>query len=104
MTTQLDLPDWRLQYEKGVPGTVEIPDIPLYHILDNSAARYPNSTAIHLLLKYLNFGMEIGSKMSYAEVKNANDRFAAALYHLGVRQGDRVALMMPNIPQQILAY
>src|SRR5436190_113387 len=95
MTTQPDLPDWRLQYEKGVPSTVEIPDIPLHRILDNSAARYPNNTAIHLLLKYLKYGLEIGSKMSYAELKNSSDRFATALAQLGVRQGDRVALMMP---------
>jgi long-chain acyl-CoA synthetase len=104
MTNQPGLPDWRLQYEKGVPHSVEIPDIPLYRILDNTAAHYPNSPALHLLLKYLNFGLEIGSKMSYREVKAATDRFAAALYKLGVRQGDRVALMMPNLTQQALAY
>lgn len=104
MTTQPDLPDWRLQYEPGVPHSVEIPDIPLYRVLDNTAARFPRSTAIHLLLKYLKFGLEIGSKMSYAEVKEATDRFAAALHKLGVRQGDRVAIMLPNLPQQIIAY
>jgi long-chain acyl-CoA synthetase len=42
--------------------------------------------------------------MSYAEVKEATDRFAAALYKLGVRQGDRVAIMLPNLPQQTIAY
>lgn len=104
MTTQPDLPDWRLQYEKGVPHSVEIPDIPLYRILDNTAARYPNSNAIHFLLKYLKFGLEIGSTMTYTEVKQTTDRFAAALHKIGVRQGDRVALMMPNLPQQVLAF
>ncbi len=104
MTTQTDLPDWKLQYEKGVPHAVEIPDIPLYGVLDDTAARYPNSQAIHFLLKYLKFGLEIGARMTYAEVKIATDRFAAALHKLGVRQGDRVALMMPNIPQQVIAY
>jgi long-chain acyl-CoA synthetase len=87
-----------------VPHTVEIPDIPLHHILDESAKLYPNSPAIHFLLKYLKFGLEIGSRMTYAQTKEATDRFAAALHKLGVRQGDSVALMMPNIPQQILAF
>src|SRR5690606_9792510 len=87
-TTQVDLPDWKLQYEKGVPHSVEIPDIPLYRILDDSALRYPNNGAVHFLLKYLKFGLEIGSSMTYAEVKTATDRFAAALHQLGVRQGD----------------
>ena len=104
MTTLTDLPDWKLQYEKGVPHTVEIPDMPLYRLLDETAALYPNNPAVHFLLKYLKFGFEIGSKMTYAELKRTTDRFAAALYKLGVRQGDRVALMMPNIPQQIIAY
>ena len=104
MTTQLDLPDWKLQYEKGVPHSVNIPAVPLYRILDDSAERYPNSQAIHFLLKYLKFGLEIGSRMTFAEVKQNTDRFAAALHKLGVRQGDRVALMMPNTPQQVLAF
>jgi long-chain acyl-CoA synthetase len=104
MTTLPDLPDFHLHYEEGVPHSVEIPDIPLYRILDDNAARYPHSAALHLVLKHLKFGLEVGSKMSYAEVKSATDRFAAALYKLGVRQGDRVALMLPNIPQQVIAY
>jgi long-chain acyl-CoA synthetase len=103
-TSALSLPDWTLQYEKGVPATVEIPDIPLHRILDDSAARFPHNPAIHFLLKYLSFGLEIGSRMNYTEVKEATDRFANALHKLGVRQGDRVALMMPNTPQQILAF
>jgi long-chain acyl-CoA synthetase len=104
MTTQIELPDWTLQYEKEVPKNVDIPDIPLYRILDDTAARFPNHPAIHFLLKYLKFGLEIGSRLNYTQVKEATDRFAAALYKLGVRQGDRVALMLPNTPQQIIAY
>ncbi len=34
----------------------------------------------------------------------ASDRFAAALHSLGIRQNDRVAIMLPNIPQQPIAY
>jgi long-chain acyl-CoA synthetase len=104
MTAPPELPDWTLQYEKGVPHRIEIPDMPLYQILDNTAARAPNSIAIHFLLKYLGFGLEIGSKMSYGDVKIAADRFAAALHRLGMHPGDRVALMMPNLPQQIIAF
>src|SRR3712207_6401535 len=103
MTTLPDLPDWSRHYDPGDPHTIEIPDVPLYRILDENAARYAQNTALHLILKYLPLGMAIGSKMSYAELKSTSDRFAAALHKLGVRQGERVAIMLPNIPQQVIA-
>jgi long-chain acyl-CoA synthetase len=97
-------PAWHKYYEAGVPRMVDIPDIPLYEVLRNCARVYPNKTALRLILRYLPMGLQLGSTMSYTQLDQASDRFAAALYSLGVRQGDRVAIMLPNIPQQPIAY
>ena len=97
-------PDWQKFYEPGVPRTIDIPNIPVYEILRNTARLYPNHAGIRLILRYLPLGLRMGSTMTFAQLDQASDRFAAALYSLGVRQNDRVAIMLPNIPQQPIAY
>lgn len=97
-------PAWQKNYEPGVPPTVDIPAIPLYRVLDDAAQRYPHNTALRLVLKQLKFGLAVESTMTYAAVKEASDRFAAALHRLGVQPGDRVAIMLPNLPQQVITY
>ena len=89
-------PIWYAHYEKGVPLTIDIPDVPIYEVLRNSARLYPRQTALRLILKYLPLGLRVGSTLTYAELDHASDRFAAALHSLGVRQNDRVAIMLPN--------
>src|SRR5689334_1310754 len=95
---------WFAHYEKGVPHTVDIPDIPLHQILVNTAKQFPNRVAVRLVLKYLPLGIAIQSKLTYHELDEATDRFAVALQKIGVRKGDRVSLMLPNLPQQVIAY
>ncbi|RIK43510.1 MAG: long-chain fatty acid--CoA ligase [Chloroflexi bacterium] len=95
---------WFAHYENGVPTSVTIPDIPLPQLLVDSAQKYPNHTALRFVLKYLPLGIKIQSTFTYRQLDEATDRFAAALQKLGVRKGDRVAIMMPNIPQLVIAY
>jgi long-chain acyl-CoA synthetase len=95
---------WFAHYEQGVPQTVAIPEIPLPQLLTDAAQKYPNNIAIRMILKYLPLGLSIGSKMTYRELNEASDRFAAALQKLGVQKGDRVSLMLPNLPQYVIAY
>jgi len=95
---------WFAHYEKGVPQTVEVPNIPVHQILVDTAKQYPSHVAVRMVLKYLPAGLTIQSKMTYREMNEASDRFAAALQKLGVRKGDRVSLMLPNLPQQVIAY
>lgn len=97
-------PAWHEHYEPGVPRTVDIPDIPVYEILRQATRLYPRHTALRFILRYLPMGLRVGSSMSYSQLDQASDRFAAALYSLGIRQNDRVAIMLPNIPQQPIAY
>ena len=95
---------WIKHYEGGVPATIEIPATPLSQILTDAARQYPDKTAVHLLLKYLPLGLAIRSKATYRQVDEASTRFAAGLQKLGVQKGDRVALMLPNLPQSVVAF
>ncbi len=99
-----DSPQWQVHYEMGVPRTVHIPDIPLYTILRDSASRFPKKIAVRMMLKYLTKEIRIGSTLTYRQLDEASDRFATALYSLGVRQYDRVAIMLPNLPQYTIAF
>ena len=85
---------WLKFYETGVPPSLTYPDITLGHVLAQTASKFPANTA---LLFY-------GKKISYAELDALANRFARALTGLGVKKGDRVALMLPNIPQMVIAY
>jgi long-chain acyl-CoA synthetase len=95
---------WFAHYEKGVPTSIEIPNMPLHQLLSDSAKKYPNQVALRFLLKYLPLGLRIQSTMTYQALDEATDRFAVALQKLGIRKGDRVSLMLPNLPQQVIAY
>lgn len=95
---------WFAHYEQGVPQTVAIPEIPLQQLLVDAAQKYANNVALRMILKYLPLGLSIGSKMTYRELNDASDRFAVALQKLGIQKGDRVSLMLPNLPQYVIAY
>jgi long-chain acyl-CoA synthetase len=97
-------PAWQEHYEPGVPHTIDIPDLPVYEVVRKSARLYPNQTALRLVLRYLPLGLRLGSTLTYTQLDQASDRFAAALHGLGIRQNDRVAIMLPNLPQQVIAY
>ncbi len=94
---------WLALYEKDVPYSIDYPKIPLHQILEDSARRYPKQTALKLVLRYLG-PVTLGATLSYRRLLDQVNRFAAALAALGVRKGDRVALMLPNLPQFIIAF
>jgi long-chain acyl-CoA synthetase len=95
---------WFAHYEKGVPATIDIPEMPLHQIMHETAAKFPSNTAVRMVLKYLPMGLVIQSKMNYRELDELSNRFANALISLGVKPGDRVAIMLPNLPQTIVAF
>jgi long-chain acyl-CoA synthetase len=85
---------WIKFYEAGVPARLNYPDITLGSVLAQTASKFPGHTA---LLFY-------GKKITYGELDRLANQFARALTGLGIRKGDRVALMLPNIPQMVIAY
>ncbi|MEM2086600.1 MAG: long-chain fatty acid--CoA ligase [Archaeoglobaceae archaeon] len=78
----------------GIPADVEIPEKPLYEVIDEACIKYANRVAINF------YGYEI----SYIMLKNLSDRAATAFVKMGVKKGDVVAIYAPNCPQFAIAY
>ncbi len=85
---------WTRHYDPGVPATLIYPRIPLTAFLRATAQRSPDVTAT----------IFFGAKRTYASLYRDSRRFAAGLQRLGVRKGDRVAIMLPNCPQALIAF
>ena len=90
-TAYLDRP-WLAAYPPGVPADHDFPEVPLTRLLDDAAAAFPTTTALAFL----------GSRISYRDLLDSVDRFATALAGLGVSKGDRVAVVLPNCPQNVI--
>src|SRR6478609_2343376 len=85
---------WLAHYDAGVPATLApYPTGTLLDYLSASARARPDAAA--LLFK--------GSTITRAALENLSDALAVALTTLGVRRGDRVALLLPNCPQFFIA-
>jgi long-chain acyl-CoA synthetase len=85
---------WFKFWPEGVPKHIDFPEIPLQELLMKSAREFPEKTAI----VYFDKGM------TYRELNNLSDKFAAALDGLGVKKGEKVAIFLPNIPQFVISY
>ncbi|WP_410769053.1 long-chain-fatty-acid--CoA ligase [Fontibacillus sp. BL9] len=85
---------WLKHYPAEVPPTHDYPKQNLAQFLVQTTAQYPEAEALDFL----------GKKTTYAELLEKSYRFADALHRLGIGKGDRVAIMLPNCPQAVIAY
>ena len=83
----------RPRYQAGIPAVIEAPDAGLGELLETAAHFYPDRVAIDFL----------GATTTYRQLLEASERAARLLHDAGVRRGDRVALIMPNCPQHVVA-
>jgi long-chain acyl-CoA synthetase len=95
---------WLAHYEPDVAHQIEVPAYSVPQLLIDAAARFPHHTAVRMPLRYLPLGLRIEASLRYDELDDLSNRFAAALADLGIRKGSRVAIMLPNLPQQAVAY
>ena len=84
---------WLAHYDADVPPSLTYPDKTLVDYLTDLGRDHGARPA--LLFK--------GATMSYGDLETLSNAFAAALTALGVRPGDRVALLLPNCPQFFIA-
>jgi len=84
---------WHQAYVNGVSPTILFEEITMSAALERTARRYPELTALILM----------GQEMTYGKLNENVNRFASALTHLGITKGDKVALVLPNIPQMVIA-
>lgn len=94
---------WYAKYEPSVPRRLNYPQIPLTRMFEDSVKKFPDHSAVRLIVRYMG-PATIGGQLTYRQLKDEVDRLAAALYGLGVRKGDRVAVMLPNLPQYAVAF
>ncbi|MEX8057868.1 long-chain-fatty-acid--CoA ligase [Microbacterium sp. 16-032] len=85
---------WSTSYAEGVPLEIDEPSQTLPELLAASVARYGKKTALEFF----------GAPTTYRELGDQVSRAAEGLRRLGVRAGDRVALVLPNSPQHVVAF
>lgn len=85
---------WLKNYSPGVAVDVHLPETSLSHLIDDAVREVPHKVALEFF----------GATTTYAELGSQIDRAAEGLRLAGVQAGDRVALILPNCPQHIIAF
>jgi long-chain acyl-CoA synthetase len=90
---QIEKP-WLKHYPEEIPHTLSYSSQPVQQYLVNAAKEFPDKNAIHFM----------GKESSFKDIYEKATKVAAYLQHLGISKGDRVAIMLPNIPQTVFSY
>jgi long-chain acyl-CoA synthetase len=85
---------WHKHYDEGVQTSLDYPEKPLHHFLEDAAGEFPDKPC----------SIFKGASVSYAEINDSADRMAAALSELGVKKGSPVGIFMPNSAQFIISF
>jgi len=85
---------WLKSYPSGVPADIDPGQYPsLVALMEEAFRTHAHKTAYSFM----------GQDVSFAQTDSLSSAFAAYLQSLGLAKGDRVALMMPNVPQYPVA-
>ncbi|MFC7393706.1 AMP-binding protein [Scopulibacillus cellulosilyticus] len=85
---------WLNRYPKEISPVLDYDDKPLFSYLEEACLSFPKKTAIHFL----------GKEMTYQELYRQTCQLAGSLRRMGLKKGDRVAIMLPNCPQGVISY
>jgi long-chain acyl-CoA synthetase len=85
---------WETHYPAGLAWDLDLAPRPLFGLLDEAVAAWPNRRCLDFL----------GRKSSYKEIGELVDRAAKGFQALGVRQGVRVGLFLPNCPYYVICF
>ncbi|WP_411720649.1 long-chain-fatty-acid--CoA ligase [Mycetocola sp.] len=89
-----DTKPWLVAYAPGVPHEIDLPSGSLVDMVETAVTRFRRGTALQFF----------GERTTYAELGDQIDRAAEGLRRLGVEKGDRVAIVLPNCPQHVVAF
>ncbi len=84
---------WLAHYPECVPATLDYPQQPLWWLLEEAARNFPDRVACHYYRQ----------QVKYSELFDAARRTAETLVRLGMKPGDRVGLLLPNVPEYLAA-
>ncbi len=97
MDAPIGVADWRQvwldSYPCDMPSTVPYPQAPLTALLETAARRFPNRPGCTIY----------GRSTSFGQLDDQSRRLARALVDLGARPGRHVGLLLPNIPEYLVA-
>ena len=85
---------WFKLYDKGVPYSVIYPPLSIKQMFNSCAEKHPDRD--YLIINDMS--------LPYGLVNMMARKAANALITLGVKKGDRVAIMAPNVPQYVIAF
>ena len=85
---------WHKSWPKDLPHDIQVPNLTIHEALMATAKRFPNHPAYYIM----------GKTISFREIDEMSNRFAHGLLNLGIKKGDRVAVMVPNLPQFPIAF
>jgi long-chain acyl-CoA synthetase len=95
---------WTKKYDPDVPPTLlPHPAVPVFHYLQEVARQNPDHPVLLTTAKVPLFGRQT-SRMTYGELDKLSDALAAALINMGLKKGDRVAIVMPNCAAFAIIY
>lgn len=86
---------WLKMYPKQIPAELEYSTAPVQNYLEDSAKKFPDKTALHFMGKELTFKQVFEDAQSLAGYLQGT---------LGIKKGDRVAIMLPNCPQAVISF
>ena len=95
---------WTKKYDPDVPATLEpYPAIPLHQFLRDSARKASDSIALITPAKVPLAGY-LSRSITYGELDRLSDALAVGLIELGLKKGDRVAVILPNSAAMAISY
>lgn len=83
---------WYKYYDKG--GKIDYPDLTIYQLIEKTCETYPNNYAFEYY----------GNKITYRDFLIRIKKTASSLLELGVKEGDRVTICMPNTPVAVITF
>ncbi|MGW9405330.1 long-chain-fatty-acid--CoA ligase [Arthrobacter sp. NPDC055585] len=87
-------PLWVKHYQPGVPAEIELPTESLTSMVEDAVARFGPKVALEFF----------GAETTYTQLGDQINRAAEGLRKLGVKKGHRVAIILPNCPQYLIAF
>jgi long-chain acyl-CoA synthetase len=73
---------------------ITVPDLSIFHLLERSVSKYPTNDAV----------IDGECKLTFSELRDCSEYFAAALHNRGFKKGDRLALMLLNSIEYVIAF
>lgn len=90
-----ELKSWLKHYPEEIPATLDYSSEPVQKYLEKTAKNYPNKVSLHFMGKEMTFKQLYDDALSFACYLQGT---------LGIKKGDRVAILLPNSPQNVIAF